>query len=72
MPSSGGAEGSPEDRDSSVGLTFSVAIELKRRRGVFHDRFEARMTGAAISVVAAAVIIIALLQVFSLLRQWFP
>ena len=60
-----------EHRDSSVGLQFTVSIELKRRRGEFSDRWEARFTSAAIAIVAAAVIVLALLEVFSLLRLVF-
>ena len=62
----------PNERDSWVGLQFSVGIKLTRRRGAFTDVWEARLTSAAIAIVAAAVIILALLEVFGLLRGLIP
>ena len=56
-------------RESSVGLVFTVAVEIKRRRGIIVDRWEARMTAVGIVLVAAIVIILALSAVFDLLRR---
>ena len=57
------------ERDSWVGLQFTVSVKLTRRRGSFTDVIEARLTSAAIAVVAAAVIILALMQIFGILRS---
>lgn len=58
-------------RDSSVGLVLSLAIELKRRRGVFADRWEARITALGIIVVTAVIIVFVLIQIFQLLQRIF-
>jgi hypothetical protein len=60
-----------DQRDSSVGLVLSLAVELKRRRGVFTDRWEARITALGIILVTAVVVIFAVMQIFDLLRRIF-
>ena len=63
--------GSSEERDSSVGLEFSVGIELRRRRGPITDVWEGRFTSVAIALIAALVIIYALVQIFTILKNLF-
>lgn len=62
---------SSDERDSSVGLEFTVGVQLHRRRGPIHDVWEARLTSVAIAVIAALVILYALAQVFGLLNHLF-
>lgn len=64
-------EDEQDDRDSSVGLHFTVGVELRRRRGTFADRWEARFTSATIAVVAAVVVALVLVNIFGLLHTVF-
>lgn len=70
-PDQGVAASSSDPRDSSVGLVFSLAVELKRRRGVFADRWEARMTALGIVIVTTVIIVFVLVQIFQLLGRMF-
>ena len=63
---------SAEERDSSVGLEFKVAVELRRRRGLITDVWEARLTTLAIAAVAMVVLVYALVQVFAILERLIP
>jgi hypothetical protein len=57
------------DRDSSIGIEFSVSVELKRRRGRINDKWEARLTAGVIALVTSLIVLIALVSVFQILRS---
>lgn len=61
----------PDERRSSVGLEFSVSIQIARKRAVYQDHWEARLTTLAIAVVSAVVLVLVILQVFQLLGRIF-
>jgi hypothetical protein len=48
-----------------------VGVKLQRRRGPITDVWEARLTSAAIALVATIVIAYALVQVFLILTRLF-
>lgn len=58
-----------DERDSNVGLEFSVSVSFKRRRGNYTDVWEARLSMLAIALVTSVVLGYVVMQVFALLSR---